>query len=135
MQSVAVAGATGHAGKGIIRALSARGVRILALVRAPERLGPVRDLCDEYRTVEVTGSRSIRGSLDGVEGLISAVGKTRQSDPAPRRLVDVDANRNLFIEAARAGAFLRIQAQDSHLHTSPLHAWQLRVLFTWLQQP
>jgi uncharacterized protein YbjT (DUF2867 family) len=71
-------------------------------VRVPERLGPVRDLCAEVVVVQATDPASLRGSLDDVDGLISALGKTRQKDRTPRRAVDVDANRNLFTEAARA---------------------------------
>jgi uncharacterized protein YbjT (DUF2867 family) len=101
MDTIAVAGATGNAGKEIVRALSAKGKRIRALVRFPDGLGPIRNLCDEIRVVQVTDMHSIQGSLDGVDGLISAVGKTRQKDSTPRRTVDVDANRNLFTEACR----------------------------------
>ena len=53
--------------------------------------------------VQVTDPSSVRGALDGVDGLISAIGKTRQKDKTPRRAVDVDANCNLFAEAGRAG--------------------------------
>jgi uncharacterized protein YbjT (DUF2867 family) len=103
METVAVAGATGNAGREIVRALSAKGVRIRALVRTSDRLGSVRQLCEQVRVVQVTDKDSVRGSLDGVGSLISAIGKTRQKDATPRRAVDVDANCNLFAEAARAG--------------------------------
>jgi uncharacterized protein YbjT (DUF2867 family) len=66
----------------------------------------------------VTNERSVRGSLAGVEGLISAVGKTRQTDRTPRRAVDVDANRYLFAEAARAGlrkvGFISVAGASHH---------------------
>lgn len=102
LEIVAVAGATGNAGKEIVRALSARGLRVRALVRAPERLGEVRELCEQIRVVDVTEAASLAGALDGADGLISAVGKTRQRDKTPREKVDVEANRNLFAEATRA---------------------------------
>jgi len=100
---VAVAGATGHAGRQIVRALSERGQRVRALVRSPERLGDFRTHCDEVREVQVTDPESLRGALDGVEMVVSALGKTYQKDKTPRRTVDVDANRFLFAEAKRAG--------------------------------
>jgi len=100
---VAVAGATGHAGKEIVRALTGRGVRVRALARDPERLGYIRDRCREVVTTEVTRSASLQGALDGATYLVSAVGKTWQKDNTPRHAVDVGANVNLFQEARRAG--------------------------------
>jgi uncharacterized protein YbjT (DUF2867 family) len=100
--TIAVAGATGNAGREIVRALASRGVEVRALVRSPERLGDVRDLCRQISVVDVVDPASLRGSLDHADGLISALGKTRQKDKTPRRAVDVDANRNLFAESLRA---------------------------------
>jgi nucleoside-diphosphate-sugar epimerase len=100
--TIAVAGATGNAGREIVRALASRGLNIRALVRAPERLGAVGDLCEEIAVVDVTNPSSLHGALNGTEGLVSALGKTRQKDKTPRRAVDVDANRNLFAESVRA---------------------------------
>jgi uncharacterized protein YbjT (DUF2867 family) len=101
--TVAVAGATGNAGREIVRALADRGARVVALCRAPERLGAVRERCAGVRVVEVTQPRSVAGALDGVDALVSALGKTWQKDKTPRRAVDVDANLHLFAEAKRAG--------------------------------
>ncbi|MCA9715877.1 MAG: SDR family oxidoreductase [Myxococcales bacterium] len=100
---VAVAGATGNAGREVVRALAERGLKVRALVRDPARLGHARPLCDDIRVVQVTQRESIRGALDGADYLVSALGKTWQKDKTPRRAVDVDANVSLFDEAARAG--------------------------------
>jgi uncharacterized protein YbjT (DUF2867 family) len=100
---VAVAGATGHAGRGIVRALAARGARIRALVRNPDGLAEVRGLCDETAIVQVTDAKTLSGVLDDADYLVSAVGKTWQKDKTPRWTVDVGANINLFQEAKRAG--------------------------------
>lgn len=102
-KTIAVAGATGNAGREIVRALAARGHCVRALVRSPERLGPTKDLCAEVYTVEVTQPGTLKGALDGVEVLISALGKTFQKDKISRRAIDVDANVNLFVEARAAG--------------------------------
>lgn len=101
---VAVAGATGNAGRQIVRALAERDVRVMALVRDPDRLGEQREQCAEVRRVQVTEPESLRGALDGADLVVSALGKTYQKDKTPRRAVDVDANRHLFAEAKRAGA-------------------------------
>lgn len=101
--TIAVAGATGNAGREIVRALASRGHRVRALVRDPDRLGALHDRCAEVRTVRVTERETLRGALDGADIAFSALGKTRQKDKTPRRAVDVDANLNLMDEARKAG--------------------------------
>ncbi|NOZ02820.1 MAG: NmrA family NAD(P)-binding protein, partial [Deltaproteobacteria bacterium] len=44
---VLVAGATGYLGKHVVRALHEAGFPVRALARKAERLGDVRELCDE----------------------------------------------------------------------------------------
>ncbi len=100
---VAIAGATGNAGRAIVREAKRRGFRVRALVRDESRLGDARDSCDEVRVVQVTDPQSVRGALDGATYGVSALGKTFQKDSTPRRDVDVGANENLFAEARRAG--------------------------------
>lgn len=102
-ETVAVAGATGNAGREIVRALVERGHRVRALVRNPDRLGALRERCAEVRVVQVTERGSLRGALDGADRVVSALGKTWQKDAVPRRLVDVEANLNLMHEAKRSG--------------------------------
>lgn len=102
-KTVAVAGATGNCGLEVVRAAKARGLRVRALVRNEAKLEPVKDCCDEIRTVQVTDAKTLEGCLDGADYLVSAVGKTFQKDKISRRAVDVDANLNLFAEAKRAG--------------------------------
>lgn len=99
IRRVAVAGATGNAGKEILRAAKQRGLFVRALVRSPHKLQEARDFCDEIHTVEITDPVSLQGSLEGVDALISAIGKTFQRDATPRYLVDVTANKHLFAEA------------------------------------
>lgn len=101
-RTVAVAGATGNAGLEIVRALLARGVAVRALVRNPAKLagleGPL-----EIRRVDLTDPAAIRGCLDGVDTVVSALGKTLQRGRPKRRVVDVEANLALLVEAQRAG--------------------------------
>src|SRR5690606_19756319 len=101
---VAIAGATGNAGRKIVAEAHRRGLRVRALVREEARLREARPFCDEVRIVQVTDPASVRGALDGATYAISALGKTMQKDSTPRRAVDVEANVHLFAEARRAGA-------------------------------
>jgi len=87
----------------VVRAAHRRGLRVRALVRNERKLAPVRDCCFEVATVQVTEAETLRGALDGADFLVSALGKTYQSDKISRRAVDVQANLNLFAEAARGG--------------------------------
>ncbi|MEM8929659.1 MAG: NAD(P)H-binding protein [Acidobacteriota bacterium] len=102
IQQVAVAGATGHVGREIVRLLLSRGILVRALVRNPAKLerldGPL-----DIRRVQLTDAESIRGQLTGVDAVVSALGKTTQRGGASRRAVDVDANLDLLDEARHAG--------------------------------
>lgn len=98
---VAIAGATGNAGRALVKEAKRRGLVVRALVRDETRLGDARASCDEIRVVEVTERESLRGALDGATYALSALGKTFQKDSTPRREVDVDANVNVFDEARR----------------------------------
>ena len=113
---IAIAGATGNSGREVVRAAHERGLRVRALVRGEERLAPVRDCVDEVELVQVTQAETLQGVLDGATYLVSTIGKTWQKDGTPRRLVDVDANLNLFAEAGRAGVkrvgFMSVYAAD-----------------------
>ncbi len=100
---VAVAGATGNAGREIVKEAKRRGLRVRALVRDESRLLDARSSCDEVRVVQVTDPASLEGALDAASYVISALGKTMQKDSTPRREVDVEANRHVFAEAVRAG--------------------------------
>ncbi len=100
---MAIAGATGGCGLEIVRAAKAAGLRTRALIRTGAKLVPIRQCVDEQRHVYVTDPDSVRGTLDGADMLVSAVGKTRQQDDIDRRAVDVGANLNLIAEAQRAG--------------------------------
>lgn len=99
---IAIAGATGNAGRAIVQEAKRRGLFVRALVRDEARLGEARAACDEVRCVQVTDPESLKGALDGATYAISALGKTYQKDATPRREVDVEANRHVFAEAARA---------------------------------
>ncbi|KNC81619.1 hypothetical protein SARC_06075 [Sphaeroforma arctica JP610] len=96
---VAIAGATGNAGKEVVRSASASGLRVRALVRNKDRLGDVLHLCEDVRIVQVTQPETLKGCLKGVRFVVSCLGKTFQNDSTPRHDVDVGANINLMNEA------------------------------------
>ncbi|MFG2793810.1 SDR family oxidoreductase [Streptomyces sp. NPDC048419] len=99
---VLVAGATGYLGKHVVQELNVRGHSVRALVRNPDRLGPLRDVVDEVITADATDSQGLAGCCDGVDILVSTVGLVGK--PAGPTCWDVDygANLNLLREAQRA---------------------------------
>ncbi|MFI6565946.1 SDR family oxidoreductase [Streptomyces sp. NPDC050534] len=98
-----MAGATGHLGRHVVPDLKARGHVVRALVRDPDRLGPLRDTVDEVITADATDVHALAGCCDGIDVLVSTVGLVGK----PARLscwdVDYGANLNLLREAERAG--------------------------------
>jgi uncharacterized protein YbjT (DUF2867 family) len=99
---VLVAGATGYLGKHVAQELNGRGHSVRALVRNPDRLGPLRDVVDEVITADATDAPGLAGCCDGVDVLVSTVGLVGK--PAGPTCWDVDygANLNLLREAQRA---------------------------------
>jgi len=99
---VLVAGATGYLGRHVVPDLKERGHAVRALVRDPDRLGPLRDTVDEVITADATDVHALAGCCDGVDVLVSTVGLVGK----PARLscwdVDYGANLNLLREAQRA---------------------------------
>ena len=84
---VLVAGATGYLGKYVIDALHRKGYRIRALVRNAEKLGDVKELCDEIVVAEATKPETltdligdtITGNVAGTWALTGPVGNKTPS--------------------------------------------------------
>lgn len=98
-ERVLVAGATGYLGRHLVPALSARGIRVRALVRPGKRV----EGADELVEAEVTRPETLLGVCDGVDTVFSALGITRQKDPVDFHDVDYGANVALLDEAVGAG--------------------------------
>ncbi|MFI6660621.1 zinc-binding dehydrogenase [Streptomyces sp. NPDC050523] len=56
-----VAGATGYVGRHVVPDLKERGHAVRALVRDPDRLGPLRDTVDEVITADATDVHALAG--------------------------------------------------------------------------
>ncbi len=103
MKRVLVAGATGYLGRFVVRAFKARGYRVRALGRSPEKLGSIKEFADELAIGEVTDPDSLKGVCDGIDIVFSSVGITRQKDGLTYRDVDYQGNKNLLTAAEAAG--------------------------------
>lgn len=85
-QTIVVAGATGYVGRHVVEALNARGYRVRALVRSQERAEApsaggapsLRGYVAEWRVVDYSDPKTLRGVCEGADRVVSALGVTRQ---------------------------------------------------------
>jgi uncharacterized protein YbjT (DUF2867 family) len=120
---VLVAGATGYLGRHVLEALHTHGYPTRALVRDPERLGDVRDQCDEVFVGQATENKTLDGLCDGVEIVFSSIG-LRSLAPRPTFWeVDYQANMNIVIRAMECDV-------RQFIFVSVLHAESLRSLIS-----
>ena len=62
---VLVAGSTGYLGRYVVRSLHARGHRVRALVRDPDRLGNAREAAHEIVVGHATDDATLEGVAEG----------------------------------------------------------------------
>jgi len=123
-RTVLIAGSTGYLGRYLVAEYMKRGWNVIALVRkiegAPEATKVVQ--------AQVTDPETLRGTMDGVELVVSSVGITRQRDGLTYRDVDYQANVNLLEEALRAGvprfAYIHVLRGEELAHLTPIGAKQ-----------
>ncbi len=102
MKTVFIAGATGYLGRHLCAEYGRRGWYVTALVRDRARAGDLA--ADILVEAEATRPKTLTGTMDGADLVVSALGITRQADGLTYRDVDYRANLNLLREAERAGA-------------------------------
>lgn len=102
MKIVLIAGASGYAGRYLVESFARKGYKVKALIRRhtlpssfPEGVEPV--------VGEVTKPESLKGIMNGVDIVVSAVGITRQKDGVTYKDVDYQGNVNLLLEAEKSG--------------------------------
>lgn len=100
---VLVAGATGYLGSHIVQELLDRKIDVCALARNPQKLLAQGVPASKIFTAEATDPKTLTGSCEGVDVVISALGITRQRDGLSYMDVDYQANKNILEEARRSG--------------------------------
>ncbi len=110
MELVLVAGATGQLGRFVVRELRARGYRVRALTRAPERLAALGVEADEAARGDLLDPSSLGAACAEVDVVLSCAGASMNLDDFRDRRsfreVDWAGNRNL-LDAARAAGVRR----------------------------
>lgn len=122
---VVVAGATGYAGRYLVRELVSRGHTVRAVVRSRARAeaegshgAPALDGVAEWREGDVTDPNFVAGLTSGADRVVSALGVTRQNaDPWD---IDYRANLRLLADAERepARSFLFVNVLHADLGNS-----------------
>lgn len=100
MQTVFIAGATGYLGRYLCAEYRSRGWQVVALVRDAVRAAGLD--ADRLVEAEATRPETLKGTMDGADLVISALGITRQADGLGYHEVDYQANINLLREAQHA---------------------------------
>ena len=103
MKKILIAGATGYLGLHIVEELKQTGGNFVALARNKGKLTSKGIAADKIIEAEVTLPETLKGKFDGVDTVISTVGITRQKDGLTYMEVDYQANKNLLVEAKKAG--------------------------------
>lgn len=101
-KTVLVAGATGYLGQHIVQRYMELGWYVRALVRNADAAQRMNLVASEVFGGEATKTETLRGVMDGVDLVVSALGITRQRDGLTYRDVDFQANANLLDEALAA---------------------------------
>lgn len=97
---VLLAGAFGHLGQDVLRALVEAGHEVIAadvVIRNLDFSGftPMK--------IDMTDPEKLKGTCDGVDVVITTVGLTKASETVTAYDIDYGANKNLLDEALRAG--------------------------------
>lgn len=128
MKTVVVAGATGYLGQYLVSEYRRRGWRVRAIVRDAAKARASGLLAQELVEAEATRRDTLRGSLDGVDLVVSSLGITRQQDGLTYQDVDYGANVNLLDEALSAGvsrfAYIHVLGADRLRHVPLVAAKQ-----------
>lgn len=101
---VVLAGACGHLGSEVLKALVANGHQVVAadmVEREIEGLTSGKDF--EFKKLDVTNTEALSGICDGAEMVISTVGLTSSSKTLTNYDIDYKGNLNLLKEAQDAG--------------------------------
>ncbi len=101
---VAVTGATGFLGRYVVDALLARGMEVVGVVRAPDRVPELRDRI-ELRKADLTEPTTLAPALRGVHALVSnaALFSLAESNWELHQRINLEGTRSLLLAAADAG--------------------------------
>ena len=98
---VVLAGAYGNLGADIFRSLVSAGHEVIALDMMQRDIGVSSGF--KFIKIDVTDPKTLEGSCDGADILITTVGLTKGSATVSNYDIDYQGNLNLLAEAKKAG--------------------------------
>lgn len=98
---VVLAGAYGNLGADIFRSLASAGHEVVALDMMQRDIGVSSGF--KFIKIDVTDPKTLEGSCDGADILITTVGLTKGSATVSNYDIDYQGNLNLLAEAKKAG--------------------------------
>ncbi len=120
---VLLAGAFGHLGSDVLKSLVDAGHDVIAADMV------IKDMDFKGFTplqIDMTDKEKLKGSLDGVDVVITTVGLTKASEKVTAYDIDFGANKNLLEEAKSAGvknfAYVSVLKADKGRHIPMLDA-------------
>ncbi|AKD04856.1 SDR family oxidoreductase [Pontibacter korlensis] len=121
MKQVLLAGATGHLGRHLLRALKQQGFIVTVLARSEQKASALSPAPDRLLFADATHPDSLSGCCQGIDVVASAVGKSislKDWSKTTFHEVDYQANYNLLQEAKAAGIqqFIYISAFSAEQH-------------------
>ena len=102
---VVVTGAAGFIGSAVVRALSARGIHVTAVLEPNAARSNLEGLDVELVTADITNATALRGIFDDAKYCFHLAAKFGfwPNDPEPFYRVNVDGTRNVITTALEAG--------------------------------
>ena len=101
---VVVTGGAGFVGRSVVRRLVARGDRVVAIVRDPDRATHLADLGVELRAGDLSNVGDLVDAMRGGDAVVHAAGSYRVGIPARERPAMLDANVGAALRVMDAAA-------------------------------
>ena len=106
---VFVTGGAGFIGGGVVRRLVARGDRVVAMVRDPDRATQLHELGVDVRRGDLARIPAIADGMRGADAAIHVAGDYRIGIPAAERPAMLDANLGTTTRVADAARAARLE--------------------------
>jgi dihydroflavonol-4-reductase len=121
LATVAVTGATGFLGGYLVDALLARGARVIAVVRNPDKAQTLVARGAELRLARLEDPDALRQAFVGVDAVISNAAMIAFTRPRETMRTNVDGTRNVFEALIAAGVKRAINISSASAYVpSPL---------------
>jgi nucleoside-diphosphate-sugar epimerase len=119
--SIALTGATGFLGSYLVDALLARGARVLAVVRNPDKARTLAKRGAELRLAALEDGAGLRRAFEGADAVISNAAMISFTRPQETMRTNVDGTRNVFDALIAAGVKRAINISSASAYVpSPL---------------